>query len=122
MDGWKNIFSGAEITITRACARAFIREFGMAFAVIAALWFIKCRTSAFFLVKGQLDAPIELVHWLGIRAGELWRTFGWIFAVVASLAVLIPTISGLHLTTGLFFLAMPLLPSILLFAAINAFS
>jgi hypothetical protein len=122
MDGWKNIFSGAEITFTRAYAGSFIRDFGVAFAVIAALWFIKRRTSAFFLVKGQLDAPIEPVHGLGIRAGESWRTFGWIFAGVASLAVLIPAISGLHLTTGLFFLAMPLLPSILLFAAINAFS
>jgi hypothetical protein len=119
---WRSRFSGPQVSFTVGYCGAYIRDLGVAFAVIAALWLIKRRRSEFFLVKGQLDAPIEPVLWLGIRRGESWRTFGWIFAVAASLGVLIPTALGLRLTSEALLRAAPLLPAGLLFAAVNAFN
>jgi len=62
------------------------------------------------------------VRWLGIRQGESWRTFGWIFALAAGLGVLIPTALGLRLSAEVLLRALPLLPAVLLFAAVNAFT
>lgn len=73
-------------------SRGFLALSGLdilvALAVIAALWLVKRDRKSFFLVKGQLDAPIEPVRWLGIKPGKSWKKFGWIFAGVAGLAVL----------------------------------
>ena len=119
---WKSRFGGPQASFTVGYVGAYIRDLGVAFAVIAALWLIKRRRSAFFLVKGQLDAPIQPVRWLGIRSGESWRTFGWIFAAVAGLGILIPTALGLRLSSDVLLRAAPLLPAGLLFAAINSFT
>jgi membrane protease YdiL (CAAX protease family) len=100
----------------------YIRDLGVAFAVIAFLWLIKRDRSKFFLVKGQLDAPIQPVWWLGIGLGKSWRTFGWIFAIVAGLVVLIPTVLGLRFSSVILQRALLLLPAMILFAAINAFN
>jgi membrane protease YdiL (CAAX protease family) len=94
----------------------------VALAVIAALWLMKRDRKAFFLVKGQLDAPIEPVRWLGIKKGNSWKTFGFIFAGVAGLGVCIPTILGIAPTATMLEKALPLLPVVLVLAAINAFT
>ncbi|MBN1398143.1 MAG: hypothetical protein JXA06_08960 [Bacteroidetes bacterium] len=51
----------------------------VALAVIAVLLVIKRDRKSFFFVKGKMDAPIGPVRWLGIKDGESWKTFGWIF-------------------------------------------
>ncbi len=102
--------------------RPYLRDIGVTLAVIAALWIAKRRRSEFFLVKGQLDAPIEPIRWLGIRRGESWRTFGWIFALVAALGVAVPTLLAMQPSPDVLLRAAALLPAILLFAAINAFN
>ncbi len=94
----------------------------VAIAVIAVLWLIKRNRKAFFLVKGQMDAPIEPVRWLGIKAGESWKAFGWIFTAAASLAVFIPTILSIAPSGETIRKALPLLPAAVLFAAVNAFT
>jgi hypothetical protein len=94
----------------------------VALAVLAVLWVIFRERSAFFLVKGQLDAPIEPVRWLGIKAGESWKVFGWIFAGAAALAVFIPTILSIAPSGEMIRKALPLLPAAVLFAAVNAFT
>lgn len=100
----------------------YVRDSGIALAVIASMWIIERRRSAFFLVKGQLDAPVEPVRWLGIGAGESWRTFGWIFAVCAAVGVAIPTLLALPISSDVLLRAASLLPAALFFAAINAFN
>jgi membrane protease YdiL (CAAX protease family) len=100
----------------------YVLDAVVALAVIAALWAWKRRRQEFFLVKGDVSAPIEPVRWLGIRQGESWRTFGWIFALAAGLGVLIPTALGLRLSAEVLLRALPLLPAVLLFAAVNAFT
>jgi hypothetical protein len=119
---WKNRFEGPQASFAVGYCGAYIRDSGVALAVIGVLWLMKRRRSEFFLVKGQLRAPVEPVRWLGIRPGGSWRTFGWIFAIAAGFGVVIPTALGLRLSFGVLLLAAPLLPAGLLFAAINAFN
>jgi membrane protease YdiL (CAAX protease family) len=102
--------------------RPYLRDIVVTLAVIAALWVVKRRRSEFFLVKGQLNAPIEPIRWLGIRQGKSWRTFGWIFALVAALAVAVPTLLAMKPSPDMFSRAAASLPAILIFAAINAFN
>jgi hypothetical protein len=119
---WQSRFAGEQPSFSIAYLGAYIRDVGVALIVIVGLWLIKKRRSAFFLVKGQLNAPIEPVRWLGIRQGESWRRFGWIFALVAGAVVLVPTMLGIRLSTGMLLRAVPMLPAAVIFAAINAFT
>jgi membrane protease YdiL (CAAX protease family) len=80
------------------------------------------KRGAFFLARGQLDAQLEPLRWLGIRKGQRWTTFGWIFAgcfaggtilfVVLAYGRLLPNFSRI----------LPLLPLAVVFAAINSFT
>lgn len=119
---WQNRFGGPRPSFTLGYLGIYIRDLGVALAVIAALWIVKRRRSEFFLVKGQLDAPIEPVRWLGIRKGESWRTFGWIFALVAGMGVLLVMAFSLRPSAETLLRAAPLLPAALLFSAVNAFT
>ena len=94
----------------------------VALAVIAVLWLMKRDRKAFFLVRGQMDAPIGPVRWLGIKPGESWKVFGWIFAGVAGIDVFIPTMLGISPTWNTILRALPLMPAAVLFAAVNAFT
>lgn len=102
--------------------RPYLRDIGVTLAVIGALWIAKRHRIGFFLVKGQLDAPIEPIPLLGIGQGRSWRTFGWIFALVAAVVVAFPTLLALHTPPDMMLRAATLLPAILLYAAINAFN
>ncbi|MBN2007588.1 MAG: CPBP family intramembrane metalloprotease [Anaerolineae bacterium] len=119
---WQSRFAGAQVSFTMLYLGGFIRDLGVAAVVIVVLWFIYRKRSAFFFVKGRLDASIAPVRWLGIGAGESWRVFGWIFTAGAVLGVAIPTFLGMRLAPGTLLRALPLLPSVLLFSAINAFT
>lgn len=121
--GWfQNNFNYVGVSFFTGYAAVFVLDIFVALAVLAALWFMKRDRKAFFLVKGQLDAPIEPVRWLAIKAGESWKTFGWIFAAVAGLGVAIPTVLGIAPAGEIILKALPLLPLALLLAAINAFT
>lgn len=94
----------------------------VALAVIVVLWLMKGERRAFFLVKGALDAPLQPMRWLGIRAGESWRRFTWIFAGAAALAVAVPTVIAIAPTGPTLLKALPLLPACVVLAAVNAFT
>jgi len=120
-DWFQNRFLGQPEFAT-GYAGLYLLDLGVAFSVIGALWLIKRHRSEFFLVRGRLAAPIEPVRWLGIRQGQSWRTFGFIFAGVAGLGVLIPFTLDVQPTPDLLGRALPLLPFVLVFAAVNAFT
>jgi membrane protease YdiL (CAAX protease family) len=119
---WVGLISPDETSFFIGSMRPYIRDTGVALIVVAALWIVKRRWSEFFLAKGQLDAPIEPVRWLGIGTGESWRTFGWIFAVVAAVGVAIPTMLDVRPIWDLLMRVVPMLPAVLLFSAVNAFN
>ncbi|MBU0529909.1 CPBP family intramembrane metalloprotease, partial [bacterium] len=117
---WAGLINETTPSFALAYIRPFIRDIGVTLVVILALWIIKHRRSEFFLVRGQLNAQIEPIPWLGIRAGESWRKFGWIFALIAALVVSIPTMLVLQPSANEFAKVIFLLPFVLLYAAINA--
>jgi|GEM_PF-301632 len=119
---WNRFLSGRESSFTLTWGGPFSLDLGVALAVLAALWMVKRRRSEFFLTQGELHAPIEPVPWLGIGPGQSWKQFGWIIAVVAALAVAVPTLLALKPSTAVFLRAVPMIPTVMLFAAINAFT
>jgi membrane protease YdiL (CAAX protease family) len=119
---WVGLADGTQSSFTLAYLKLYIRDTGVAVAVIATLWIVKRRRSEFFLVRGHLTAPIEPIRWLGIREGESWRTFGWIFAFVAALCVAVPTLLTVSPSSTVLLRAVPLIPACFLFAGINAFN
>lgn len=121
-DWFQRNFNYKGVSFFTGYAAIFVLDICVALAVLAVLWLMKRDRKTFFFVKGQLDAPIEPVRWLGIKAGESWKTFGWIFAGCAALGVALPTILGIAPSGQTFVKALPLLPVALLLAAINAFT
>jgi membrane protease YdiL (CAAX protease family) len=121
-DWFQGNFNFAGVSFFTGYAAIMALDLLVALAVLAALWLMKRDRRAFFLVKGDMQAPIEPVRWLGIKAGESWRMFGWIFAACAGLGVFIPTILGIAPSGETWLRALPLLPAALLFAAVNAFT
>jgi membrane protease YdiL (CAAX protease family) len=113
-------FNYAGVSFFTGYAAIFVLDIVVALLVLAALWLMKRDRRAFFLARGQLDAPIAPVRWLGIKAGESWKTFGWIFAGAAALAVAIPTLLSLAPSGETLLRTLPLLPVVLLLAAVNA--
>jgi membrane protease YdiL (CAAX protease family) len=94
----------------------------LALTVIAALWLAKRHRTDFHLTRGQVNAPIEPVRWLGIRQGESWRVFGWIFTACTAVAILSALAGNVPLTAEALLRALPLLPVAVLLAALNAFT
>jgi len=94
----------------------------VALAVWAVLAAMGLKRRDYYLVRGQLDAPVEPVRWLGIRGRDRWTRFGAILAVIISALLLLSLISGARPSPGDLVYALPWLPAVLLFAAINAFN
>jgi len=115
-------FNYRGVAYFKGFAALMVLDIFVALAVIAVLWLMKRDRKAFFLVKGRLDSPIMPIRWLGIKAGESWKTFTWIFAGIAGLAVAVPTILSLSPSAADLQRALPLLPAAVLLAAVNAFT
>lgn len=121
LPAWRGLFESDGRSFTRPWIEVYARDALVVLAVLAALFAMLRDRRAFFFAKGDLDAPIEPVRWLGIRKREPWRKFPWIFGGVAAIvvaAVIVPSIrpSGAELAG-----AAALLPAAVLLAAVNAF-
>lgn len=121
-DWFQGHFNYVGVSFFTGYTAVFVLDIFVALAVLAVLWLMKRDRKAFFFVKGRMDAPIEPVRWLGIKAGESWKVFGWIFTILAALGVAIPTILGIAPSGETFLKALPLLPVAVLLAAVNAFT
>ena len=91
-------------------------------AIIAALFILKKTRNAFFLVKGDTNAPVEPVNWMGIKPGERWKQVGRNFSVILSLGTLTFLILAGRPPLDIALHALPFLPAILLAAMLNAFN
>lgn len=90
--------------------------------VIATLFFLKKKRAAFFLVKGDMNAMVEPVKWIGVKEGERWNKFGRNFTVILSLGTLTFLILAARPSLDIVIKVLPFLPIILLAAMMNAFS
>jgi len=95
---------------------------GAATLTIIVLLLVVHRRADAFLVKGQLDARVEPVRWLGLKGDGSWKVVAPIVAVAAGaiMFVVLAMANGPSATTLL--QGLPLLPAALLFSATNAFS
>lgn len=90
--------------------------------VIAALFILRKNASAFFLVKGDMNAPAEPVKLLGIKEGERWNKVGWTFAFFISLGTLAFLILAGSPPLDILVRVLPFIPAVLIAAVINAFT
>jgi hypothetical protein len=90
--------------------------------IIAALFVLHKKASAFFLVKGDTAAPVEPVKWLGAKPGERWSTFGRNFTFFISLGTLAFLVLAGRPPLDIVLRALPFLPAVLLAATLNAFN
>ena len=76
----------------------------------------------YFLVKGELGAPVEPVRWLGIKKPVPWTHFGRTLAIIITLITLVFLAIGIRPSLSIIIAAIPLLPFVLFFAALNSFN
>jgi hypothetical protein len=90
--------------------------------MIATLLILGYKRRDFFLTRGHLRAPIKPVPLLGFPKPDPWLRFGlqWGFYIAAFLAVL--QYFSLHPSQDILLKVVPILPSILFYAALNAFN
>jgi membrane protease YdiL (CAAX protease family) len=98
------------------------RRLSVSLLLIVVLRALGFHRTEFFLARGRLDAPIAPVRWLGFARPIPWTRFGaqWsIYIAIGLLAFLVffgrPSAPALLQT-------LPLLPIILILAAMNAFN
>ncbi len=89
---------------------------------LAALLLIGYRRQQFFLVRGQLDAPITPVRWLGYSKTEPWTRFGLHWSIYITLGTLTFLVIAGRPSLATVQAALPYLPAALLLATMNAFS
>lgn len=88
--------------------------------LLAILLALGYRRANFFLVRGKLDAPITPVRWLGFPKPDPWARFGGQFSIYIGVGLLVFLIIGGRSSWASFVRAAPMLPAVLLFAAMNA--
>lgn len=90
--------------------------------MVGLLLLLGYRRKAFFLTRGQLTAPIQPAPWLGFSRPVSWPIFGlqWGFYIAATLAVLMAL--GARPDAAQVSRMLPAVPSILFYAALNAFN
>jgi len=91
-------------------------------ALIATLALLEYSRARMFLVRGNLNAPIRPVWWLGFPNADSWVSFGGQYSVYFALGMG----AALWITSGTsastLSNALPALPMILAMAALNAFN
>lgn len=122
LEWWQQTFhySGATFSVTMLGEQGI--RLAIALALIATLLLLGFRRADFFLVKGQLDAPVTPVRWMGLKEGDTWRSFGWQFLLGA--VVILGIFLGVAAWSKLSALpqALPFLPAVLAMAVLNAFN
>jgi len=119
---WQGWFGGADAPFTTSMLGAQLGRLIVSLLMIGVLLLLGYRRTDFFLTRGQLDAPSAPERWLGISKSEPWTKFGGQFALYISLGTLLFLILGGRPTPAALAGALPLLPAVLLLAAMNAFN
>lgn len=91
-------------------------------SIIVVLFLLKKQANAFFLVKGDVKAPVEPVKLLGVKEGEHWNKLGRNFSVIISSGTLAFLVIAGRPPLDMLVRALPFLPAIFLAAMLNAFN
>ncbi len=90
--------------------------------MIAMLLLMKKKRQDIFLARGDTNAPVEPVRWLGVAPGTRWKKFGILLSIFISLGTLAFLVIAGRPPLDIAIQALPFLPAILLAAALNAFN
>jgi hypothetical protein len=90
--------------------------------IISALFILGYKRRDFFLARGDLRTPIDPARFVGFPKPDPWPQFGlqWGFYIASALAVVQYLI--LRPYSNVFLKMVPVIPSILFYAALNAFN
>lgn len=91
-------------------------------AVITVLVAVKGDRRASYLAKGDTSTPAEPIRWLGVRPGERWSKLGRDLTFFISLGTLAFLVIAGRPSIDIVVQALPLLPVVVLSAALNAFN
>jgi len=118
---WIHWFGGRALTTVQQAGDILLKV-AQLLIIVAVLFALGLRRADFYLTPGQMDAPLEPVPWLGIRSGTRWMRFGTIFALIAAfgLGSLMALGNRALLAPDILRRALPFVPVILIFAALNA--
>jgi membrane protease YdiL (CAAX protease family) len=97
-----------------------ILDLSAALIILAVVWAIKHQPGKFFLTKGDINANVEPVRWLGVKEGTSIREFGLIFLLIVCIALLFILAPGVKISGDSLNKVLPLIPTVLLIAALNS--
>jgi hypothetical protein len=90
--------------------------------VVAVLFAVHRDRHAFYLAKGDTAAPAGPIGWLGVGQRDRWNTVGRNLTIAISLGTLAFLVLSGTPSVDLVVRALPLIPVVLLAAALNAFN
>jgi len=97
-------------------------KLAVALVMIIVLLVLGYKRRDFFLTRGNLRAPIEPVRWLGFPKADPWPVFGVQWGLYIAVALAVAQFFALRPSGDLMLKVVPILPSILFYAALNAFN
>ncbi|MFO7681219.1 MAG: CPBP family intramembrane glutamic endopeptidase [Chloroflexota bacterium] len=119
---WQNTLNQWGSSFARDYLAVQVWKLGSTAIVLVGLFALGFRRKDAFLVRGQLDAPITPVKWLGFPKPEPWTHFGakWIVFLSIGMVVLLNIFGTVHLDSLM--AALGMMPVILILSALNAFN
>jgi hypothetical protein len=97
-------------------------KFVVSLAMIAILLGLGYKRRDFFLTRGNLRAPIGPVRLLGFPKSDPWWQFGLQWSVYIAVTLAVVQYLGMRPGSDVMLKMLPILPSILFYAALNAFN
>jgi len=119
---WQSTVSRISGSFARDYLSVQFWKLGNTMIVLLGLFLLGFRRKDAFLERGQLDAPIRPVKWLGFPRPEPWTHFGtkWIIFLSIGMVVLLNIFGTVHLDSLIDALGM--VPVILVLSTLNAFN
>lgn len=119
---WQSNVARINGTFARDYLGVQLWKLGSTLIVLLGLFALGFRRRDAFLVRGQIDAPITPVKWIGFPKPEPWTHFGtkWIIFLSIGMIVLLNIFGTVHLDSLI--AALGLMPVILILSALNAFN
>lgn len=117
IQGWLNDPSFAVQALSEQLLRTLV-----AAAMIGVLLVLRKRPAAFFLTAGDTKALVEPMRGLPLKPTERWNRFGLKLAIFISLGTLVFLVIAGRPSVELVVRVLPLLPVVLVIAALNAFN
>jgi hypothetical protein len=118
---WQGWFGGGSGPFRQTMLSNQLLRLAVSLPMVVVLLLVKKKPSAFFLVKGKTDAIAEPIPWL-MSSPHSWSRLGWILAACISGGTLTFLVVAGMPSLAVLAQAVPLLPFVVLFAVMNAFS